>query len=98
MKEGDMEKIGLVDFIRSCVEMSVLLLGNNSVSLLPSIPAASNQEEIRKDQGNHLIIKTNKKGVCKYSQNQTSYIRLGVMLDCNRTALKCITVELNHCY
>ena len=49
MKEGDMEKIGLVDFIRSCVEMSVLLHGNYSVSLLPSIPAAPNREEIRKD-------------------------------------------------
>ena len=61
MKEGDMEKIGLVDFIPSCVERSVLLHGNNSVSLLPSIQAASNREEIRKDQGNHLIIKTSKK-------------------------------------
>ena len=71
MKEGLMEKIGLVDSIRSCVEMSVLLHGNNSVSLLPSIPAAPNREEIQKDQGNHLIIKTNKKGVCKYCQNRT---------------------------
>ena len=49
MIEGLMEKIGLVDFIRSCVEMSVLLHGNNSVSLLPSIPAAPNREEIQKD-------------------------------------------------
>ena len=61
MKEGDKEKIGLVDFIRSCVKMSVLLHGNNSVFLLPSIHAATNREEIRKDQGNHLIIKTSKK-------------------------------------
>ena len=44
-----MEKIGLVDFIRWYVEMSVLLHGNNSVSLLPSIYAAPNLEEIRKD-------------------------------------------------
>ena len=69
--KGFMEKIGLVDFIRSCVEMIVLLHGNNSVSLLPSIPAAPNREEIQKDQGNHLIINTNKKGVCKYCQNRT---------------------------
>ena len=60
MKEVHMEKIGIVDFIRSCVEMNVLLHGNNSVSLLPSIPAAPNREEIQKDQGNHLIIKINK--------------------------------------
>ena len=71
MKEGDMEKVCLVDFIRSCVEMSVLLHGKNSVSLLPSIPATPNREEIRKHQGNHLIIKTNKKGVSKYCQNRT---------------------------
>ena len=43
MKEGDMEKIGLVDFVQSCVEISVLLHGNNSVSLLPSIHAARNR-------------------------------------------------------
>ena len=69
----DNEKIGLLDFTRSCVEMMVMIHGNNAVSPLSSTHAITNRDEIRKDQGNHLIIKTDKKGVCKFCCNRTSY-------------------------
>ena len=73
MKDGDHEKISLLEFIRSCVEVSVLLHGSGSASYLPSIQATTNRDEIRIDQGNHMIIKTGKKGVCKQCGNRTYY-------------------------
>ena len=64
----DHEKMLLLAFIRSCVEMTVMLHGKVNTSRVPNLPvlSSSNLSEVSRDSGNHLIIKTpgRKSGCC----------------------------------
>ena len=76
--EKKIETISLLEFIRQVVEMTVL---KHSESYHISIPqreigaAVSKvaKEEVRLDQGNHLIKLTELRGVCKQCKNHTVY-------------------------
>lgn len=58
----DMEKIPLLDFIRSCVEMLVLNHGESQmVTKLTSLHTSQKMDKIKYDNIGHLIIKTEKK-------------------------------------
>ena len=95
-KVKDNEKISLLDFTPLCAEMTVMMHGNDVVSSLPSIHAIANRDDIRKGQGNHLIIKTDEKGVYKFDFNRTSYRCRRCDVDYIQIALNLITAEA--CY
>ena len=72
----EQEKMPLLDFTRSCVEMTVMRHGEVTTSRVQTHPAlsASNLAEIKKDNGNHLVIKTpDRKNVCRHCQKRTLY-------------------------
>ena len=72
-KDKNMEKISFLDFIRSCVKITVMLHGKNIIPHFPSVQSLENREEIKKDARNYMIIKISKKRICKHCHNRTSY-------------------------
>ena len=69
---------------------------NNAVSPLPSIHAITNRDEIRKDQRNHLITETDKKCVCKFCSNRTSYRCRGCDVGLHSDCFELIFAEACH--
>ena len=67
MKMSHSDTISLLDFIRDCVELSILVNSESTSipSQLPSKFSEQNKMVVRRDQGNHLIISTEKQNVCK---------------------------------
>ena len=62
----DREKIPLLDFMRSCVELLAVNHGESmSKTVLPSVHLAQNRTAIRYDNIGHLIIRTDKRNVCQ---------------------------------
>lgn len=82
-------KMPLLDFIRSCVEMTVMIHGETNTSRINILPAltTSTLSDVRRDNGNHLIIKTpNRKNVCNHCKKRTFYrccrCNVGLHPDC----------------
>ena len=72
----EQEKMPLLDFIRSCVETTVMRHGdiNTSRSLTRPALSSSTLADIKTDNGNHLVIKTpERKNVCRHCQKRTLY-------------------------
>ena len=85
----DNEKMPLLSFIRSCVEMTVMIHGEDNTSRIHTLPALSpsTQADVRMDNGNHLVIKTpDRKNVCKHCKSRTLYrcrrCNVGLHPDC----------------
>ncbi|MPC07474.1 hypothetical protein E2C01_000036 [Portunus trituberculatus] len=53
----DNEKMPLLSFIRSCVEMTIMLHGESNTSHIHTLPALSpsTRADFRRDSGNHII-------------------------------------------
>jgi len=72
------EKIPLLEFTRQVVEMTVMKHSdtyNISIPQREAVPSVSraNSEEVRLDEGNHLIIPSEVKGVCQYCKGRTTF-------------------------
>ncbi|MPC61742.1 hypothetical protein E2C01_055817 [Portunus trituberculatus] len=85
----DNEKMPLLSFIRSCVEMTIMLHGASNTSCIHTLTALSPSTlaDVRRDSGNHIVIKTpEKKNVCKHCKSRTLYrcrrCNVGLHPDC----------------
>ncbi|KAK3883317.1 hypothetical protein Pcinc_012353 [Petrolisthes cinctipes] len=69
-------KMPLLDLIRLCVEMTVIIHGETNTSRINILPTLSTStlSDVRKDNGNHLVIKTpDRKNVCNRCKKRTLY-------------------------
>ncbi|KAK3862760.1 hypothetical protein Pcinc_031407 [Petrolisthes cinctipes] len=73
MKEHS--KMPLLDFIRSCVEMTVMIHGETNTSRINILPTLSTStlSDVRKDNGNHLVKTPDRKNVCNHCKKRTLY-------------------------
>ncbi|KAK8406334.1 hypothetical protein O3P69_007199 [Scylla paramamosain] len=85
----DNERMPFLTFIRSCVEMIVVLHGENNTRRIHTLPilSPSTLADIRKDNGNHLVVKTpDRKNVCNNCRKRTLYrcrrCNMGLHPDC----------------
>ena len=65
----DQKKIPHLDFVRSCVEMLLMVHGAEKNGCRPTI-APGTLEVVKKDQGNHMIVKTKKANVCRNCKDE----------------------------
>ena len=95
---GDMEKIGLVDVIRSCVQMSSCFMATTPFLFYHQFMQLLAEKKSGKIRVTISSSRQAKKASASIVETGHRTDVVGTMLVCSRTALKCITVEQNNCY